>query len=231
MILRRGGGAVAPCRAARGLGRGSCDALGRRSALVEASGPRPTTRPSALAHVATARVALHEARPARRPRGAGTCPPPASAARPRHPVADGPRRPRAHPRPSRARASPRPPARCSPRPSGCSNCGPTWAPSRTTRASCATRSTATTAPGGTWAMSLTGAELRLLPVSGHASDVPRDRLRGSSSRVTRSKTEAVFDLPQARRPPRAARRSRSAVEIGLLDSSIYPPRADLIHEG
>ena len=105
---------------------------------------------SALAHVATARVALHEARHGGRARGAGARPPPAAAARSRASVADRPGRARAHARPSRAGASPARPARSSPRPSACSSSARTWAPWSRMRGSCASawrRPPARTVPG------------------------------------------------------------------------------------
>ena len=58
---------------------------------------------SAIVHVAAARVALHEARPEDVPRGAGTCPPPAADAQPRHSMGNRRSRNRAHARPSRTR--------------------------------------------------------------------------------------------------------------------------------
>ena len=88
------------------------------------------------------------------------------------------------------------------------------------------RVAATTAPGGTWAMSLTGAELRLLPYLATHLTFPEIGERLFISRNT-AKTEAVSVYRKLGVSSRSEAIAK-AVEIGLLDSSIYPPRADLI---
>ena len=92
---------------------------------------------SAIAFAVTARVALHEARPRRRPRGAGARAPPAAVARPRPSLADHPVGLELDARPSRARRGERGPHDPRARPSRCSSSVPTWARWSRTRASCA----------------------------------------------------------------------------------------------
>ncbi len=78
-------------------------------------------------------------------------------------------------------------------------------------------------------MSLTGAELRLLPYLATHLTFPEIGDRLFISRNT-AKTEAVSVYRKLGVSSRSEAIAK-AVEIGLLDSSIYPPRADLIHGG
>ena len=83
---------------------------------------------------------------------------------------------------------------------------------------------ATTESAGAWAMTLTGAELRLLPYLATHLSFPEVASRLFISRNT-VKTEAVSIY----RKLSAASRSEAverAVEVGLLESSIYPPQVD-----
>ena len=87
---------------------------------------------------------------------------------------------------------------------------------------------ATSGPGGAWAMSLTGAELRLLPYLATHLTFPEIANRLFISRNT-VKTEAV----SAYRKLSASSRSEAverAVEVGLLESSIYPAPENLTQE-
>ena len=91
------------------------------------------------------------------------------------------------------------------------------------------RLAATSGPSGAWAMSLTGAELRLLPYLATHLTIPEIATRLFISRNT-VKTEAVSIY----RKLSASSRSEAiehAVEVGLLDSSIYPQRAHLTIDG
>jgi LuxR family transcriptional regulator, maltose regulon positive regulatory protein len=90
------------------------------------------------------------------------------------------------------------------------------------------RVAATSGPSGEWAMSLTGAELRLLPYLATHLTFPEIASRLFISRNT-AKTEAVSIYRKFGASSRSQAIER-AVEVGLLDSSIYPPRADLTQE-
>jgi LuxR family transcriptional regulator, maltose regulon positive regulatory protein len=84
---------------------------------------------------------------------------------------------------------------------------------------------ASSGSAGAWAMSLTGAELRLLPYLATHLTFPEIASRLFISRNT-VKTEAI----SVYRKLGAASRSRAierAVEVGLLESSIYPSGPDL----
>ncbi len=83
--------------------------------------------------------------------------------------------------------------------------------------------------GGAWAMSLTGAELRLLPYLATHLAFPEIASRLFISRNT-VKTEAVAIYRKLGVSSRSEAIAR-AVEIGLLDGSIYPPQADLTPAG
>jgi LuxR family maltose regulon positive regulatory protein len=83
--------------------------------------------------------------------------------------------------------------------------------------------------GGAWAMSLTGAELRLLPYLATHLAFPEIASRLFISRNT-VKTEAVAIYRKLGVSSRSEAIER-AVEVGLLDSSIYPPQANLTPEG
>jgi LuxR family maltose regulon positive regulatory protein len=82
---------------------------------------------------------------------------------------------------------------------------------------------------GAWAMSLSGAELRLLPYL--ATHLTFSEIAGRLfiSRNT-AKTEAVAIYRKFGVSSRSDAIER-AIEIGLLDDSIYPPRADFTHDG
>ena len=87
------------------------------------------------------------------------------------------------------------------------------------------RLAATTGPAGAWAMSLTGAELRLLPYLATHLTIPEIATRLFISRNT-VKTEAVSIYRKLSASSRSEAIER-AVEVGLLESSIYPPPANL----
>ena len=91
------------------------------------------------------------------------------------------------------------------------------------------RLAATTGPAGAWAMSLTGAELRLLPFLATHLTIPEIATRLFISRNT-VKTEAVSIYRKLSASSRSEAIER-AVEVGLLESSIYPPPANLIQSG
>ena len=78
-------------------------------------------------------------------------------------------------------------------------------------------------------MSLTGAELRLLPYLATHLTVPEIATRLFISRNT-VKTEAVSIYRKLGASSRSEAIER-AVEVGLLESSIYPPRVNLTQEG
>ena len=82
---------------------------------------------------------------------------------------------------------------------------------------------------GAWAMSLTGAELRLLPYLATHLMFPEIASRLFISRNT-VKTEAVAIYRKLGVSSRSEAIER-AVQVGLLESSVYPPRANLIPEG
>jgi LuxR family transcriptional regulator, maltose regulon positive regulatory protein len=89
------------------------------------------------------------------------------------------------------------------------------------------RVAATSGPAGAWAMSLTGAELRLLPYLATHLTVPEIASRLFISRNT-AKTEAVSIYRKFGASSRSQAIER-AIEVGLLDSSIFPPSAHLLH--
>jgi LuxR family maltose regulon positive regulatory protein len=91
------------------------------------------------------------------------------------------------------------------------------------------RVAATTGSGGAWAMSLTGAELRLLPFLATHLMFPEIATRLFISRNT-VKSEAVSIYRKLGVSSRSGAIER-AVEVGLLDSSVYPPTANLIPQG
>ena len=90
------------------------------------------------------------------------------------------------------------------------------------------RVAATAGPAGAWAMSLTGAELRLLPYLATHLTFPEIASRLFISRNT-VKTEAVSIYRKLGASSRSEAIER-AVEVGLLDSSVYPPRANFTPE-
>jgi LuxR family maltose regulon positive regulatory protein len=87
------------------------------------------------------------------------------------------------------------------------------------------RVAATSSPAGRWAMSLTGAELRLLPyLATHLTFLEiASRLFITPNTV---KTEAISIYRKLGTSSRGGAIER-AVEVGLLESTIYPPRASL----
>jgi LuxR family maltose regulon positive regulatory protein len=91
------------------------------------------------------------------------------------------------------------------------------------------RVAATSGSGGAWAMSLTGAELRLLPFLATHLMFPEIAGRLFISRNT-VKSEAVSIYRKLGVSSRSEAIER-AVEVGLLESSVYWPAANLIPEG
>ena len=91
------------------------------------------------------------------------------------------------------------------------------------------RVAASSGPSGAWAMSLTGAELRLLPFLASHLTFPEiaDRLFVSRNTV---KTEAVAIYRKFGISSRSEAIER-AVEVGLLESSVLPPRVNLTPDG
>jgi LuxR family transcriptional regulator, maltose regulon positive regulatory protein len=88
---------------------------------------------------------------------------------------------------------------------------------------------ATSESAGAWAMSLTGAELRLLPYLATHLTFPEIGTRLFLSRNT-VKTEAVSIYRKLGASSRSEAIER-AIEVGFLESSIYPPQANLTLEG
>jgi LuxR family maltose regulon positive regulatory protein len=91
------------------------------------------------------------------------------------------------------------------------------------------RLAATSGPDGAWAMSLTGAELRLLPYLATHLTFPEIGSRLFISRNT-VKSQAVSTYRKLGVSSRSDAIER-AVEVGLLDDSIYPRTPNLIPEG
>ena len=91
------------------------------------------------------------------------------------------------------------------------------------------RVASTSGSGGEWAMSLTGAELRLLPYLATHLMFPEIASRLFVSRNT-VKTEAVSIYRKLGVSSRSGAIER-AVEVGLLESSLYPPAANITPEG
>ena len=91
------------------------------------------------------------------------------------------------------------------------------------------RLAATSGSAGAWAMSLTGAELRLLPYLATHLTFPEIGARLFISRNT-VKTEALAIYRKLDASSRSQAIER-AVEVGLLESSIYPARTDVIQDG
>jgi DNA-binding CsgD family transcriptional regulator len=85
------------------------------------------------------------------------------------------------------------------------------------------RVAATSSPAGSRAMSLTAAELRLLPYLATHLNYPEIGQRLFISRHTvKAEATSIFRKLSASSRSEAIER---AVEVGLLESSIYPPRA------
>ena len=91
------------------------------------------------------------------------------------------------------------------------------------------RVAATEGSAGAWAMSLTGAELRLLPYLATHLMFPEIATRLFISRNT-VKTEAVSIYRKLGVASRSEAVER-AVEVGLLENSLYPPPADITLRG
>jgi len=91
------------------------------------------------------------------------------------------------------------------------------------------RVAATEGPAGAWAMSLTRAELRLLPYLATHLTFPEIASRLFISRNT-VKTEAVSIYRKLTASSRSEAIER-AIEVGLLESSLLPPKANLIQKG
>ena len=91
------------------------------------------------------------------------------------------------------------------------------------------RVVASSEPAGAWAMSLTRAELRLLPYLATHLTFPEIASRLFVSRNT-VKTEAVGIYRKLDASSRSEAIER-AIEVGLLESSIYPPPANFTLEG
>ena len=91
------------------------------------------------------------------------------------------------------------------------------------------RVAATDGPAGAWAMSLTGAELRLLPYLATHLTFPEIASRLFISRNT-VKTEAVSIYRKLTASSRSEAIDR-AVEVGLLEASVLPPHQNLIQKG
>jgi LuxR family transcriptional regulator, maltose regulon positive regulatory protein len=88
---------------------------------------------------------------------------------------------------------------------------------------------ASSGPSGAWAMSLTGAELRLLPYLASHLTFPQMASRMFISRNT-AKTEAVAIYRKFGVSSRSEAIER-AVQVGLLDSSVLPPQVNLTQSG
>jgi LuxR family maltose regulon positive regulatory protein len=91
------------------------------------------------------------------------------------------------------------------------------------------RVAATSGPDGAWAMSLTAAELRLLPYLATHLTFP-----GIASRLFLSRNTVKSEAVSIYRKLGVSSRSDAierAVEFGLLDDSIYPRPQNLIPEG
>jgi LuxR family maltose regulon positive regulatory protein len=88
---------------------------------------------------------------------------------------------------------------------------------------------ASSGSSGAWAMSLTRAELRLLPYLATHLTFPEIASRLFISRNT-VKTEAVSIYRKLSASSRSEAMER-AIEVGLLESSILPPRENLIPDG
>jgi LuxR family maltose regulon positive regulatory protein len=87
----------------------------------------------------------------------------------------------------------------------------------------------TSGSAGAWAMSLTGAELRLLPYLATHLTMPEIATRLFVSRNT-VKTEAVSIYRKLSASSRSQAIER-AVEVGLLESTVFPPPVNLTQSG
>jgi LuxR family transcriptional regulator, maltose regulon positive regulatory protein len=83
------------------------------------------------------------------------------------------------------------------------------------------RVAATSGPAGSWAMSLTGAELRLLPyLATHLTFVEIGQRLYLSQNTVKTEANSIYRKLQASSRSTAIER---AVQVGLLESTIYPP--------
>ena len=214
----RGGGAL-PAQAELALlaaRRGAWDEAGQcaRAAqtVVDEAGLAGYAS-SAIAHLATARVALHEGRHEEAREGLGRV----HRLRPLldygFPWTDHPGRDRAHTRPSRARRSQPPPARFSSETERVLGLRPDMGVLVEDAQELGERVAATSGAEGAWAMSLTGAELRLLPYLATHLTFPEIASRLFLSRNT-VKTEAVSIYRKLGASSRSQAIER-AVEVGL----------------
>jgi LuxR family maltose regulon positive regulatory protein len=88
---------------------------------------------------------------------------------------------------------------------------------------------ATSGPAGAWAMSLTGAELRLLPyLATHLTFSEVASRLFITGNTVKAEAASIYRKLGASSRSEAIER---AVEVGLLEASIYPQRADLTLEG
>ena len=84
------------------------------------------------------------------------------------------------------------------------------------------RVAATSGPVGAWAMSLTGAELRLLPyLATHLTFVEIGERLYLSQHTVKTEATSIYRKLQASSRSTAIER---AVQVGLLESTIYSPR-------
>jgi LuxR family maltose regulon positive regulatory protein len=82
---------------------------------------------------------------------------------------------------------------------------------------------AASGPAGRWAMSLTGAELRLLPyLATHLTFPEIGQRLFLSQHTVKSQALSIYRKLSASSRSSAIER---AVKVGLLENSIYPPRA------
>ena len=91
------------------------------------------------------------------------------------------------------------------------------------------RVAAASTPAGSWAMSLSGAELRLLPYL-----ATHFRFSEIASRLFISRNTVKTQAVSIYRKLGASSRSEAierAIEVGLIDRSIYPPRQDFTQHG
>ena len=87
------------------------------------------------------------------------------------------------------------------------------------------RVAATSSPAGSWAMSLTGAELRLLPyLATHLTFVEIGQRLYLSQHTVKTEATSIYRKLQASSRSTAIER---AIQVGLLESTIYPPRPNL----
>jgi LuxR family transcriptional regulator, maltose regulon positive regulatory protein len=87
------------------------------------------------------------------------------------------------------------------------------------------RVAATSSPAGAWAMSLTGAELRLLPyLATHLTFVEIGQRLYLSRHTVKTEATSIYRKLSASSRSTAIER---AVQVGLLESTVYPPRPNV----